>query len=1071
MLHPIRRAIQTLFVAACALYAHPTLAAGDGVAPSMLNGLEWRLIGPFRSGWSTIATGIADQPDTYYTGYAGGGVWKTTDAGQTWAPIFDSPSVSAIGALAVAASNPQVIYVGTGQPEERYDIGTGNGVYRTSDGGRNWQSVGLQDTRHIGAVYVDPRNADVVLVAALGHLYGTNEQRGVFRTGDGGKTWTRTLYAGADTGAVDIGADPANPDHLYATTWTARHWPWLSYFMPSMGPGSGIHESRDNGKTWSRVPGKGLPVGDLGRIGLAVGHTAEGTRVYASVTTKHGGGLYRSDDGGVNWSRVNEARSVVSSYFSRMTLDPTDANTIYLTGQSIKKSTDGGRTFKVIRGSPGGDDYHHLWINPKHPERMICASDQGSVVSVNGGASWSSWYNAPTGQFYYLATDNAFPYRIYSGQQDSGTVGIASRSDYGAISFRDWTPVGGDERDFDIPDPEDANIVYATGLGGRLSRWDRRTGEVQNITPWPVSSYGKRPTDYKYHYSWFSPIAFGARAPYPLYFATQKLLRSLDRGAHWQEISPQLSHYDPKFTACTGDLLPPAARSCGYGVIYSIAPAPQDNDEIWVGTDDGVVQLTRDGGNSWHDVTPPGVTPWSKISRIDVSPITRGTAYIAVDNHRQDEYAPHVWRTRDYGTTWTDISAGLPAGSFVNVVRTDPQRAGLLYAGTDQGVQLSIDDGAHWQSLKLNLPPAWVNDLLVHDNDLIAATQGRAIWVLDDVSRLRQLQSGADGATRLFAPAKTIRWRSNQNKDTPPPAETPLGTNPPEGAIVDYVVGSDSHGEVVLEIRDRNDSVVRKFSSRDAPEALAVERYFAEDWTQPEHMLSAEPGAHRFVWDLRYPRPKARTYKYSISASRSAGVPIEPRGPMVPPGSYLLSLTVDGKRLEAPLEVVMDPRVTVTVADVQAAVDFARDNGVVLGQVWRHYREIDTLRAAVNAQLKDLPKNDALRGPLESLQSRTQPWVSGGGTSTLNLTSINEVLADTLTDIGGTDRAPTQAQREVAADCAKRAGLVASQWQSVREHDLVALNKQLRQSGHQEISIPAPEELGPGLPDEGTELP
>ncbi len=1072
MLRQFRRLIAGLSVVLGALHANPTAAANDAVAPSMLNGLEWRLIGPFRSGWSTMAAGVAEQPDTYYAGYAGGGVWKTSDAGQTWVPIFDSQPESAVGALAVAASDPRVIYVGTGQIEERYDMGTGSGVYRSNDGGQSWRAAGLEDTRHIGTVYVDPRNADVVLVAAIGHLYGANEQRGVFRSSDGGQSWSRTLYVGPDTGAVDIAGDPADPDHLYASTWKDRHWPWLSYFMPSMGPTGGIHESHDNGKTWTRVAGRGLPGGDIGRIGLAVGHTSAGTRVYASVSAKHGGGLYRSDDGGANWILINPARSVVSSYFSRMTLDPRDADTIYLTGQSIKKSTDGGKNFAVIRGSPGGDDYHDLWINPKHPERMIAASDQGSVISVTGGATWSSWYNAPTGQFYYLAADKAFPYRIYSGQQDSGTVGIASRSDYGAISYRDWAPVGGDERDYDIPDPEDPNIVYATGLGGRVSRWDRRTGDVQNITPWPVNSYGQRPTDYKYHFSWFTPIAFGARAPYPLYFATQTLLRSLDRGEHWQEISPQLSHRDPQFKHCEGDLLPPAARSCGVGVIYSIAPAPQDNEEIWIGTDDGLVQLTRDGGKSWHEITPPGVSPWSKISRIDVSALAPGTAYVAVDNHRQDEYAPHAWRTRDYGATWTDISAGLPPHSFINVVRADPQRLGLLYAGTDQGVQWSIDDGAHWQSLKLNLPPAWVNDLLVHDNDLIAATQGRALWVLDDVSRLRQLQPGADlGATRLFTPAAAIRWRSNQNKDTPPPPETPLGTNPPEGAVIDYLVGSDSSSEVVLEVRDGKDQLVRRFSSRDAEETLAVERYFAQDWIKPDRKLSAEAGAHRFVWDLRYPRPKAASYKYSISTSRSAGVPVEPRGPMVPPGSYRLSLIVDGKRLEAPLEVVMDPRVKLPEGAVQAAVDFSLEYGAVLGEVWRHTREIDTLRAAINGQLKELPKGDALRTPLESLKARTQPWVSGEGENALNLAVTNEMLVDILADVGGTDRAPTVAQRQVAAACAKRAAAVASQWQSLREHELVAVNAQLRKAGRKEIAIPEPENLGPGLPEESTELP
>jgi photosystem II stability/assembly factor-like uncharacterized protein len=1072
MLHPVRRLIAGVGFALCALHAVPTPAADDPVAASMLNGLQWRLIGPFRSGWSTMAAGIADQPDVYYSGYAGGGVWKTTDAGQTWAPIFDSQSTSAIGALAVAPSNPQVIYVGTGQIEERYDMGTGTGVYRSGDGGRSWQSVGLQDSHGIGAIYVDPRNADVVLVAALGHLYGSNDQRGVFRSSDGGQSWTRALYVDSDTGAVDIAADPADPDHIFASTWNARHWPWLSYFMPSMGPTSRIYESRDNGKTWTRVHGNGLPEGAIGRSGLAVGHTTAGTRVYASVTAKPGGGLYRSDDGGKNWTRVNEARSVVNSYFSRMTLDPNDADTIYLTGQSIKKSTDGGKTFTVLRGSPGGDDYHDLWINPKHPEHMIAASDQGSIVSVNGGATWSSWYNVPTGQFYYLATDNAFPYRIYSGQQDSGTVAIASRSDYGAIGLRDWAPVGGDERDFDIPDPEDANIVYATGLGGRLTRWDRRTGEVQNVTPWPVSSYGKRPTDYKYHYSWFTPIAFGARAPYPLYFATQKLLRSMDRGEHWQEISPQLSHHDPQAKNCAGNVLPPAARSCGFGVIYSIAPSPQDNDEIWVGTDDGVVQLTRDAGRSWQVITPPGVAPWSKISRIDVSAQARGTAYVAVDNHRQDEYAPHVYRTRDYGASWTDISAGLPAHSFINVVRADPQRAGLLYAGTDEGVEWSIDDGANWHSLKLNLPFAWVNDLLVHGNDLIAATQGRALWVLDDVSRLRQLDaSGAGDATRLFTPSTAMRWRSNKNKDTPPPPETPLGTNPPEGAIIDYVIGGGTHAEVGLEIRDGSDRLVRTFSSRDPDESLPVQRYFAEDWLRPARTLSADPGAHRFVWDLRYPRPKAKTYKYSISASRSAGVPIEPRGPMVPPGNYRLRLIVDGKVQEATLAVVMDPRVSVPATALQAAVDFSLQNGTVLGEVWRQAREIATLRAAINAQLQQLPQNDALRAPLESLKARTQPWMSGESENSLNLATINETLADILTDVGGTDRAPTPAQREVAANCATRAALAGRQWQALRDHELAALNRQLRQAGHQEISIPPPDQLGDGEPEESVELP
>jgi photosystem II stability/assembly factor-like uncharacterized protein len=1074
MLHSVRRLAIGLAAACCAFLSQPSASAETGaVAPTMLGGLEWRLLGPFRSGWSTMAVGVAQEPDTYYSAYAGGGVWKTVDGGQTWKCVTDSQPIVTVGALAVAPSDPRVIYVGTGQPEERYDIGSGTGVYRSGDGGASWQPVGLPDSRHIGAILVDRRNADVVLVATLGHLYGRNEERGVYRSGDGGKTWSKVLYVDAGTGAVDIAADPADPDHLYAATWTARQWPWLSYFMPGMGPNSGIHESHDNGRTWKRVAGKGLPAGDVGRIGLAVGHATTGTRVYAAISARadRDSGLYRSDDGGANWTRVNEARSVTNSYFSRVTLDPRDADTVYIIGQSIKRSTDGGRNFTIIRGSPGGDDYHALWINPAHPERMVAASDQGTVVSINSGASWTSWYNVPSGQFYYLATDNAFPYRVYSGQQDSGTVGIASRSDYGALSLRDWTPVGGDERDYDIPDPQDDNIVYATGLGGRLSRWDRRTGEVQNLTPWPVSSYGRRPTDFKYHYSWFTPIAFGGQPPYPFYFATQKLLRSLDRGVHWEEISPQLSHHDPAFTACSGDVTPAAARSCGFGVIYSLAPAPQDNDEIWVGTDDGIVQLTRDGGKSWHEVTPPGVAPWAKISRIDVSSLARGTAYVAVDNHRQDEFAPHAWRTRDYGATWTDISAGLPAHEFVNVVRADPQQAGLLYAGTDYGVHVSFDDGAHWQSLQQNLPPAWYNDLLVHGNDLVAATQGRAIWVLDDVGRLRQLAADASAATRMFQPSQALRWRSNQNKDTPPPAETPLGTNAPEGALIDYSIAAGTQGEVVLEIRDANDQLVRRYSSQDAPESLPAERYFAADWLAPVRTLSAAPGAHRFAWDLRYPRPRVASYKYSISTSRSAGTPVEPRGPLALPGRYRVVLLAGGERHEATLEVAMDPRSTANAADLRAALDFAQQYGAELAGIWRSRREIDSLRAAIDGQLATLAPRDALRQPLQALKARTEPYVDGESEHTLALGAISETLADTVTDVQGSDRAPTPAQAAVAADCVQRAHLVATQWQALRAQELVALNKSLRQAGHAEISIPAPDQLGPGQPDRGTELP
>ncbi len=690
------------FVASVAfLSAIPSPAASTDVADAMLAGLQWRLVGPFRGGWSTMAAGIADQPGTFYFGTAGGGVWKTTNAGATWESTSEGITDAAIGAIAIAPSNPKVLYAGAGHPEPRYDIASGNGVYKTMDGGAHWQNVGLKATRHIGAILIDPRDENTVLVGALGHIFGPSPDRGVFRTTDGGTTWKKTLFVDNQTGVSDLAADPAHPNIVFASAWTARDWPWLSYFTPIEGEGSAIYASQDAGLTWKRLNGEGWPKGKLGRIGLAVTHLkSDATRIYASIDSEEHGGLYRSDDAGAHWQKVNDAKAVSTWYESRLTVAPNDPDTLYTVGQSIHKSTDAGKTFTIFKGAPGGDDYHYVWINPKHPNHIITASDQGTVVSVDDGAHWSDWYNQPTGQFYHLATDNRFPYWIYSGQQDSGTVGIASRSDYGAISFRDWHPVGGDERDYDIPDPEDPNIVYGSGLGSRISRWDSRTGEVQNVSPWPVSAYGARPTDVKYRYTWISPIAFSAHAPYAFYAGTQVLFRSNDKGQHWDIISPDLTGKRDGAKHCDGDVPIANATACGYGVIYSIAPSPRSNDEIWIGTDNGRIQMTANGGKRWNDVTPKSIPAWSRIDSLDLSALEPGTAYAAVDNHRQDDFRPMAVRTHDNGKTWTKIANGLPDGHFVAVVRADPLRKGLLYAGTDAGVYVSFDDGDRWQPLQ-----------------------------------------------------------------------------------------------------------------------------------------------------------------------------------------------------------------------------------------------------------------------------------------------------------------------------------------------------------------------------------
>ena len=639
--------------------------------------------------------------------------------------------------------------MGTGQVAPRYDVASGRGMFKSTDGGKTWHPLGLTASHNIGRIWVDPRNADVVVVAALGHIFGPNPERGIYRSTDGGKTWVHALAINDDTGIVDLAADPTNPDLLYAAAWQMRGRPWLSYFEPPAGPGSAIYRSTDGGATWARLAGIGWPQGPLGRIGLAVAHTPQGTRIYATVASTSEGGVWRSDDGGGHWQRVNTDQDTFGNwYFSRLTVDPRNPDIVYSAGQSVRRSIDGGKTWTIIKGAPGGDDYHFVWINPEHPDHWITASDQGAVVTVDDGRTWSSWYNQPTGQFYHVAADNRFPYWIYSGQQDSGTIGTASRSDYGAITFRDWHPVGGDERDYMLPDPDHPDLVIGSGMGGRVSRYDGSTGQVANVTPWPINTYGARPTAVKYRYGWVTPIAFTPTEPHALLLGAQVLFRSTDEGDHWDVISPDLTGKKADAGDCDGQVAGEQAVACGYGVISAIAPSPGNAALIWVGTDSGLIQLTRDGGQHWQDVTPPALKPWEKISSVDASALDPATAYAAVDDHRQDDFRPHVFRTHDYGKTWKEVDAGLPTGEDVPVVRADTVRSGLLYAGTSEGVYVSLDDGDHWQSLRLNLPHARVNDLLLHGNDLIAGTQGRAIWVLDDVTPLRQLTGDCSARRR-----------------------------------------------------------------------------------------------------------------------------------------------------------------------------------------------------------------------------------------------------------------------------------------------------------------------------------
>jgi photosystem II stability/assembly factor-like uncharacterized protein len=1044
-----------------------SLAAAQN-KPDVTSALQWRLVGPFRGGWSTVAQGSHNEPNTFYFGAAGGGVWKSTDAGATWHPIFDSINASNIGAMAVAPSDSRVIYVGTGQVTSRYDIASGDGVYKSTDGGETWQHAGLQDTGAFGTIAVDPRDANVVLAAAFGHAFGPNVDRGIFRSADGGKTWTKTLFVDDTTGAVDVAIDPSNPDIVFASIWRQRFWPWLQYFMPEEDARTAIYKSTDGGRTWKRVSGHGWPDEKLSRIGVAVTSVHGATRVYAAVSSDDVGGLYRSDDGGANWQHVNDDKDLASSYFAMLTVAPDDPNVVYVMGRSVSRCDNGGAHCAIFKGAPGGDDYHQLWINPQFPDHMIVASDQGTAVSLNGGRTWSDWYNQPTGQFYHLAADNRFPYWIYSGQQDSGTAGVASRSDYGVLSFRDWHPVGGDERDYDLPDPQDANIIYGSGLGGRLSRWNARNGEAQNVSPWPIASYGVNPTKFQYRYTWITPIAISPLPPYPLYQGAQVLFRSNDRGANWSAISPDVSAKS-RAKNCEGDeLAPKDARECGYGVIYSIGLSPRDNNDIWIGTDDGLIQHTSDGGAHWSNVTPKSITPWAKIASVDVSAATPGSVYVAVDTHRLDQFHPHVLRTRDNGKTWTEIDAGLPATSFVDVVRADPVSGGLLYAGTDHGVFVSFDDGDHWQSLQRNLPSAWVRDLLVHGDDLIAATQGRAIWVLDDVAPLRQFAKiGAGNSAVLLEPAAAIRVRGSQNRDTPPPADTALGTNPPDGALLDYWLPSDAKN-IKLEIRDETNSVIRTITT--SPDDATAERYFTKTWAQPEPTLSALAGMHRYVWNLRTQRPRATRYEYSIAAVFGALSPLTPGGMLVAPGKYTASLNFDGQRFDAPIDVRADPRVAVDAQALRSAMTFSRDVYAALDRNYIAYAELDF----VNSRVADIEKQSpgaAMKSAVAKYKAAAKPLKAGDGDTTDNLGAIGEVLSTLAADVEASDVAPTQPQRDVLVATQRRLDRAVAQWTVVKSRELPRLSDALRAAGQPAIDIPPPNAIRIKHPPESKDLP
>jgi photosystem II stability/assembly factor-like uncharacterized protein len=875
--------------------------------------MRWRSIGPYRGGRTKAVAGVPSQPNVFYIGVCNGGVWKTNDYGRTWRPIFDDQPTGSIGAIAVAASDPNVVYVGSGEGLQRPDLSIGDGIYKSTDAGKTWTHLGLRDGQQIPQIVVDPRNPNRLFVAVLGHPYGANPERGIFRSTDGGQTFQKVLYKDENTGAYDVDLDPSNPDIVYATLWEARQGPWENGAWT--GNNAGIFKSTDGGASWKPLT-NGL--GNVQQAEVAIA-PSNPKRLYASVSGAAGSrsGIYRSDDAGETWTSASNdqrpASRIGGGDQSSPAVDPKNPDIVYVASTVSWKSTDGGKTWVGFRGAPGGDDYQRIWINPNNPDIILIAADQGAIITVNGGWTWSSWYNQPSAQLYHVAADNAFPYRLCSGQQESGSVCVSSRGNDGQITFREWHPVGVDEYGYAAPDPLNPDIVY----GGRsVTRYDRRTGQVQTVGPRaaPGSTIRTKRT---------APVLFSPVDPHILYFAGNTLWKTADGGHSWQEISPDLSRKTWEVPENVGRYRE-SVQPSQLGVIYTVAPSYVDINRIWVGTDDGLIHVTVDAGVKWTDVTPPDLKPWAKVSLMDAGHFDPLTAYAAINTIRLDDMRPHIYRTHDGGKTWTHITNGIPDGGTVNVVREDPKRRGLLYAGTEREVYVSFDDGDHWQSLRLNMAASSVRDLIVKDDDLAVATHGAGFWILDDITPLRQLDAKvAEADAFLFRPTTAIRVRWNMNTDTPLPPDEPAGQNPPEGAIINYYLKSASTEPVTLEFFDAAGKFVRRYSSTDPaviPDSAtaAVPLY----WYRPPRVLSTAAGMHRFFWDMRY---QALPGGGGGGRGGGGGLPMQAiahdtapgsSAPWVAPGQYTVKLTVSGKTYSQPITVKMDPRVRLTPLEI-----------------------------------------------------------------------------------------------------------------------------------------------------------
>jgi photosystem II stability/assembly factor-like uncharacterized protein len=1044
------RTLLLSLLAAGFLLTSDTLVPAQQFSPDLFKSLHWRSIGPFRGGRTRAVAGVPSQPNVFYIAQVNGGVWKTDDYGRTWTPIFDDQPTGSVGCIAVAPSDPNIIYVGSGEGLQRPDLSVGDGIYESSDAGRTWTHLGLRDGQQIPQIAVDPRDPNRILVAVAGHPYGPNEERGIFRSVDGGRTFEKVLYKDENVGGADVLFDPTNPDVAYAALWEARQGPWENAAWT--GTAGGIFKSIDNGKTWRQLSG-GLPEGII-QANLAIAPSAP-NRLMASVASPNTVNLYRSDDSGQSWAIITKdtrpAGRIGGGDLSVPRFSPKDPDVVIVASTVSWKSTDGGKTWNAFRGAPGGDDYQNVWINPNNPDIVMLGSDQGAIITVNGGMSWSSWYNQPTAQLYHVNADNAFPYRLCSGQQESGSVCISSRGNDGEITFRDWHPVSAEEYGYVTPDPLDPDIVY----GGKLSRYDRRTGQAQNIMPKPFRSADFRAVRTQ-------PVIFSPVDPHLLFFSTNTLWKTKDGGRNWDQISPDLTRKTFDVPQTVGKYRSqPSAAPTQRGVIYAVAPSPLDVNLIWAGTDDGLIHRTTDGGTKWTEVTPKQLQPWQKISILEAGHFDKNTAYAAVNTLRLDDLRPHIYRTHDAGSTWTEITNGIPENENTDVVREDPERKGLLFAGTERAVYVSFDDGDHWQSLRLNMGASSIRDLIIKGDDLCVATHGRGFWILDNITPLRQLQSATMKAPGvLFRPQTAWRVRWSMNSDTPIPPDEAAGENPPDGAVIDYYIGPNKSAPVTLEIKDDAGQSVRRYSSADAiptPDpALSIPPY----WVRPPQRLASEPGLHRFLWDMHYAPVPGLQPQYPIAAVYRNTAP-EATSPWAMPGRYTVVLTVAGKSYQQTLTLVMDPRVKTSQADLAEQFKLSKQ----VYDEWLALNSISENVRLIRARLTDLrprvPEGD-LKTHVDALAAKLLalagaggggPGGQGAGVPRVTLSATAGRLRTLFNLMEEVDLAPTPQAAAAVPDVLKDSRLLQDNWQSIKAQDIAALNQELRAAGLPLIEI------------------